>query len=95
MLGIITFMQLMEILMICYYFLVTNWSHKLIFYSSQFLELCDSRFNITIWLSTMQPNLMSMVQYLLKERSGMLKHVFVWNVDKRLDTHILHPLNRH
>lgn len=52
-------------------------SHKIIFSSIEFLELCDSRFYITIWLSTMQPNLMSMVKYLLRERSGMIERVCV------------------
>jgi hypothetical protein len=39
--------------------------------SWEFLELCNSRFEIGIWSSTMQPNLKPMVQFLLGEGSGI------------------------
>jgi hypothetical protein len=55
--------------------------------SQQFLELCNNKFDIGIWSSTTLPNLKPMVDLLLRGLL-VLKHVFVWGVEKCLDTSI-------
>ncbi len=56
------------------------------------MKSCFSKFDIGIWSSTTQPNLVPMVHFLLQHNSG-LKLLFIWGNDKYDVTQSKHPLN--
>jgi hypothetical protein len=64
---------------------------QLIYYP--FLTLCASRFDIGIWLSMTQTNLIHMVELLLGE-GVEIRPVFVWGGEKCESTCVCHPLNK-
>ncbi len=58
----------------------------------EFLTKCVSIFEIGIWSSTTQPNLIPIVDLLLGEGSK-IKPMFIWGVEKCEQIPISHPLN--
>ncbi len=58
----------------------------------EFLELCNSKFDIGIWSLTTHYNLLPIIDFLLQGRLGV-KPLFVWGAKKCLETSICHPLH--